>query len=66
MFHWKSDFLFARPSWLSGIARMWDFGGAFDSYNISRTPEEADTKAILSDWYIIGQDTMSAIENQGH
>ena len=57
-----SDFLFARPSFWSGIARLLDLWGAFDDYNRSRTPVEADRRALYSDWYIVGQDILAASE----
>lgn len=44
-----TDFLFSNPSALAGTARTLDLFGAFDSYNESRTPQEADARAILSD-----------------
>lgn len=56
----SSDFLFARPSFLSGIARVLDLWGRFDRYNESRTPEEADVTALVSDWIIIGRDLEEA------
>jgi len=58
----KSDFLFAQPSFASGAARVFDFFGQFDEYNRSDTPEEADAKAIASDWIVVGQDIADAIE----
>ena len=58
----KSVFLFAQPSFASGAARVFDMFGQFDEYNISETTEEADAKAIASDWIVIGQDIADAIE----
>lgn len=57
-----SDFLYARPSFLEGVARIFDFGGALNEYNVSSTGHEADTAAIRSDWEAIGQDMRAAIE----
>ena len=54
-----SDFLVARPSALSGIARFFDFAGAFDAYNGSPTPEEADVNAIYADWSVVGDSIRS-------
>ena len=51
-----SDFLFARPSLLSGAARVLDFMGLFDSYNVSPTPEHADQRAMFADWRSVGND----------
>lgn len=56
-----SDFLFAKPSFGSGIARLVDFGVSFDCYNHSRNPAEADTRALVSDWYSVGDDMAEAI-----
>ena len=56
-----SDFLFAVPSYLSGIARTLDLGGTFDSYNESSTGEEADRRAISADWRMVGQDLREAM-----
>jgi len=55
-----SDFLFAQPSFWSGLARFFDFGAAFDEYNRSKTPAEADRRAIHTDFIITGQDIASA------
>jgi hypothetical protein len=51
-----SDFLFAQPSFLSGMARLFDFAAAFDEYNRSLTPADADRRATRSDFIITGQD----------
>ena len=59
----KSDFLFAQPSLMSGVGRVFDLWGQFDDYNRSETPLEADAKAIASDWLIVGQDLSDAIEH---
>ena len=56
-----SHFLFAFPSWLSGMARLLDIGGQFDEYNQSRTPAEADARALYSDFRVVGDDVMAAI-----
>jgi hypothetical protein len=58
----KSDFLFAQPSFASGVARTLDLWGQFDDYNRSDTPVEADGKAIAADWFVIGQDILEAVE----
>ncbi len=44
------------------MARVLDLGGTFDGYNISRSPAEADTKAMLSDWYIVSHDLVNAMQ----
>lgn len=57
----RTDFLFALPSFLSGVGRICDLWGVFDSYNTSSTQGEADTWALYSDWRITGQDLRDAM-----
>jgi hypothetical protein len=57
----KSDFLFASPSLVSGAARLFDWGGTFDQYNRSATPKEADLRAMLADWCVVGDDIADAM-----
>lgn len=57
-----SDFLVAKPSFSSGIARLIDFGCFFDSYNKSATPAEADFRATLADWLSVGFDVVDAAD----
>ncbi len=52
----RTDFLFAVPSFLSGVATLVDIFGTLRKYNTSRTPEEADARAIASDWGVVGND----------
>ena len=54
-------FPFATPSFLSGMARTLDLFATFDSYNTS-SGEEADARAIRSDWYMVGTDLYKAME----
>jgi len=49
------------PSFLSGVARLVDLGGVYDSYNESRTSKEADAVATYSDWAVVGQDIQNAV-----
>lgn len=57
-----SDILFVRPSWLSGIARLFDFWGLYDRYNSSRNERVADAKALYSDWRAVGGDIWWAMD----
>jgi len=54
-------FLFARPSFLEGVSRIFDLADTLNEYNGSVTPEEADYLALLSDWQTVGDDLRSAI-----
>jgi hypothetical protein len=58
----KSDFLVASPSLQSGAARLFDFYGLYDSYNISPTEAQADAIAVFADWLVVGQDIQGALE----
>jgi hypothetical protein len=51
-----SSFLFARPSFLEGVARLLDFGNTLTEYNQSLTAERADSSAFWCDWRAIGED----------
>lgn len=55
-------FLFAKPSFIQGLASAVDIGGTLVEYNIARTPQEADTRAIATDWAITGKDILAALE----
>ena len=56
----ESDFLVATPSLITGAARLLDFYGLFDRYNSSLSESEADYRALLSDWCVVGQELQSA------
>jgi hypothetical protein len=56
-----ATFLFANPSFTSGVARLLDFSGTFDVYNRSSNEEEADFKATLCDWTVVGNCLSDAI-----
>jgi hypothetical protein len=50
-----SSFLFARPSFAEGAARIVDLGNTLNIYNASRTDEEADALAMHADWAAVGE-----------
>ena len=61
----RSDHLVAKPTALSGAARVIDLLGQYDADRISSRPQQADTIALYSDWRVIGQDlwlTMDACD----
>ena len=53
--------LYATPSFIGGIAAVIDFGSTLTNYNFSNTPEEADFKALRSDWVTVGEDISGAV-----
>jgi hypothetical protein len=57
----NSDFLFARPSFIEGMARVLDLGCTLNEYNYSRTGAEADAKALKNDFLMVFQDLGSSI-----
>jgi len=60
-----SGFLFADPSFLQGLASALDIGGTLLEYNQSATPEEADARALATDWAVVGNDMKKAIKQTG-
>lgn len=58
---YRTDFLFATSSPAAGIARFFDFAGAFDSYNVSGNEAEADAKAVFVDWNCVGDEIRAAL-----
>lgn len=57
----KSTFLFADPCLIYGVAHLLDFQGTFTQYNLSRTPSEADSKALFADWSSVGESLLDAM-----
>ena len=56
-----SDFLFARPTFVEGAARLFDFAGALNQYNESKTGSEADAIALRMDMRMVGADLWAAL-----
>ncbi len=57
-----SNLLFSQPSFLEGLGRVVDFGGLTNTYNESPSPQLADSYALRGDWYAIGCDLSSVME----
>lgn len=60
-----TDFLYSRPSFLEGVARVVDFANVLQEYNASSTPEIADERATRADWKAVGSDMYKALEKVG-
>ena len=58
---YRSDFLFPQPSFLQGIGSVFNISGIFFDYNYSSSDQEADSRAIASDWGVAGEDLKVAI-----
>jgi len=57
----QTDWLVARPSFLSGVGSTFDLWGTMPIMNSFDSPEEADANAIFSDWAMVGQDISDAV-----
>jgi hypothetical protein len=53
---YRTDFLYPTNGFLIGVGNVLNLAGNYYSFNYSSTDEEADSKAIESDWGMIGQD----------
>ncbi|GEM_PF-2532826 len=51
-----STLLFAHPSFVGGIARLFDFGNTLTEYNLALSPEQSDMLALLADQRAIFHD----------
>jgi hypothetical protein len=60
----RTDFLFAQPSFLSGLARVFDLFSTFDEYNRSPNERIADARALYSDWKIVGWDLFDEMQKE--
>lgn len=56
-----STFLFARPSFIEGMARVIDLGGTLQEYNVSASPEQADEIAQNMDVRAVNADFRAAL-----
>ena len=57
-----TDYLYAKPDFLLGIARVLDLGSTLNVYNESPTPELADYNAAIADSMAVAGDMWAAIE----
>lgn len=58
----STDYLFARPSLLRGVARVVDLGATLGrgAYDLAETPADADARALLGDWQMLAHDMRAA------
>jgi len=57
----NTDYLFTMPSFLSGMGSVLNLGGIHTNYNQNLTPQEADRKALASDFKAVGEDFKTAM-----
>ena len=65
------DFLYSRPSFLDGAARVLDLFGVFRRYDRPENEEQVDARALYDDFRIVGLDLEDAMrryesERQSH
>ncbi len=58
-------FLFGSFGFLEGMGRVVDLGSTMVEYNQSPSPEEADNRALASDWQAVGDDLKNAMNLYG-
>lgn len=57
----SSDFLRWRPSFLTGLASIFDFAGALQRPRRIPSGPDADARALASDWQAVGGDLWAAM-----
>lgn len=65
MNHLQTDFLLPRMSWITGAGSVINLAGTYYSYNLSDSEAEADGRAVLSDWSMVGEDLRNAFCKAG-
>lgn len=61
--HYTTDHLFSRTNLFIGMGSIFNIAGNYFNFNTSLSNEEADQKAIESDWGVVGLDIEKAITN---
>ena len=57
----RTGFLFATPSSLHGAARLFDFWGVYDEYNLDESPDRDLAIAVLQDWLLLADDAAGVV-----
>lgn len=58
----RTDHLCVSTGFVMGMGSVLNVAGNYFPFNTSDSPEEADFKALQSDWIVVGQDIQSAID----
>lgn len=61
--HYTTDHLFPRTNIVIGMGSIFNIAGNYFNFNTSLSDEEADGKAIESDWGVVGLDIEKAMTN---
>jgi hypothetical protein len=51
-----TDFLTSKSSYITGIGTVFNLAGNYYDFNYSQSTDEADRRAIESDWKMVGKD----------
>ncbi|MDW5291030.1 hypothetical protein [Formosa sp. PL04] len=57
---YRTDFLLPKNNFLVGLGSVLNIAGSYFDYNYSKSDDEADRKALRSDWMNVGDDFKSA------
>lgn len=52
----NTDFLTATSGFVTGMGSAVGLAGNFYGFNYSKTPTEADVRALRADWVMVGRD----------
>ena len=55
------SYLYSPPSYLSGFARLLDFGNTYDHYNRVASVHQADGLGLLWDWAAVASDMRNSV-----
>jgi hypothetical protein len=58
----RSSFLSADSNFWVGFSRLLDVFGTANIYNESASQQDADYRALFSDWYMVGRDLQRAAQ----
>lgn len=61
--YYTTDHLFSRTNSIIGAGSVFNIAGNYFSFNRSSSSEEADAKAIESDWGTIGMDIQQIVKS---
>lgn len=56
----RTDFLLPSNNFVVGLGSIMNLAGGYFEYNHSKSAEEADAKALTSDWLMVGKDLRTA------
>lgn len=60
-----TSYLYAVPTFVEGVARLFDFAGLMTEYNTTRSPEQADARAMTADVLAVLSDMRTVVGANG-